>query len=90
MHIAAKVRLGFLSKVKKLKLSIPPVKLDIKLIKPKRSGRIILNHHNYPLDEPIIVQKRDDDMYLIRDGHHRYQQALDLNHTEILSIIIPS
>ena len=89
MHVAAKVRLGFLSKVKKLKLSIPPVILDIKLIKPKRSG-IILDHHNYPLDEPIIVQKRDDDMYLIIDGYHRYQQALDLNHTEILSIIIPS
>ena len=76
-------------------LNITPVKVNVNLIKSQKEkyhGKLVLEHHNYPLDEPIVVQKKphkDPDHYRIIDGHHRYQQALDLGHTEILTIIVP-
>ena len=71
-------------------LNITPVKVNVNSIKSQKE--LILEHHNYPLDEPIIVQLRpykDLKRYFIIDGHHRYQQAKALGHTEILTIIVP-
>ena len=71
-------------------LNITPIKVNLNLIKPQKEP--VLEHYNYPLDKPIIVQlkpHRDLNRYLLMDGHHRYQQAKALGHTEILSIIVP-
>ena len=71
-------------------LNITPIKVNLDLLKPQKE--LILEHYNYPLDQPIIVHlkpHRDLKRYLIIDGNHRYQQAKALGHTEILTIIVP-
>ena len=39
-----------------------------------------VKQYNYPLDKPIIVkeEKSKSGFYVIKDGNHRYQQALEL------------
>ena len=80
-------RTVFVHKVKDL--NITPVELDISLLNPRPRE---LSHHNYPLTEPIIVRKRkeSDELYLVRDGNHRVQQAKELGNATILAIIAPN
>ena len=87
LHQSRTTRLAYRRKV--LKLEITPVMVDVGLIK-ERSPKTI-THHNYPLDLPILISKRpsSSEFYSIRDGRHRYQQALELGNTHILAIIGP-
>ena len=80
-------RIAFLNKVKDL--NITPVELDISLLNPRPR---VLSHHNYPLTKPIIVRKRkeSDELYSVRDGNHRVQQAKELGNATILAIIAPN
>ena len=86
MYIHLLVRRSILRKVKELNLT--PVLIDVTQIKPRHT--LVLDHHDYPTDEPIIIQKYpDSELYVLRDGGHRYQQAIDLGSTQILSVIAP-
>ena len=69
------------------KNTLAPIEIDIYLIK---NYKCILTHYNYPLDKPIIVSKQRDKpgFYIIRDGNHRYQKALELGYTKILCYVV--
>ena len=86
MYIHLLVRRSFLRNVKELNLT--PVLIDVTQI--KHDSKLVLDHHDYPTDKPIVLQKYpDSELYDIRDGTHRYQQAIDLGSTQILSVIAP-
>ncbi len=86
MDFVLQASINHRNKIEKIeKLNITPVELDINLINFKHHG-MELEHHNYPTDKPILVEKKDD-YYSIIDGNHRYKQALDLGKLTILSKI---
>ena len=82
-------RLSFVAFLENVKaLDLTPVELDISLL----DSRPRVLDRTYSLTDPIVVQKRPPtaELYTVRDGNTRVQQAKELGKTTILAIIAPN